>query len=183
SRPGAGAGWRSRGELRCAVPRGDLAEGGEVAREPLPALPGQGEPGAGPVLDVTLVHLHVARLLERAHLLRKNRVADLDVVADEAELGAFGGGEQGHDGKSNRVAQKVIQVVARVPHRLRPKRIAPTNTGTTASTALRTKCKLLTRWGRLFANQPEWKLPCKTASPHRIQTSNTAAKSRFPPRV
>ena len=94
--------------------------------ELLATLPRQGEPGPRPVLDVTLVHLHITRFLEGAHLLGENGIAHLDVVADEAELSPVGGGEQCHDGESNGVTEQVVQVVAGMPQRLRQTSTAPT---------------------------------------------------------
>src|ERR1700674_2006430 len=79
----------------------NLSQRGHVAVEGSPSLLGEGKPGPGPLADVALVHLDVARLFQRAHLLGQDRVRDLHVIPDKAELDLAGCRQQGCDREAN----------------------------------------------------------------------------------
>src|SRR5712691_588499 len=99
------------------------------------AVPGERQPCARPLADEPLVDLDVAGLLERAHLLGQHRIADLDVVPDEAELSLGRRRQQGHDREANRMAQQVVQLVAWVAQR-RPNSQVATSSGMIATATL-----------------------------------------------
>src|SRR5713226_2342625 len=101
-----------------------VAQSGEMPRERPTAILGERQPRARPLADEPLVDLDVAGLLEGAHLLRQHRIADLDVVPHKAELSLRSRSQQGHDREANRMAKKVVQLVAWVAHR-RPNSHAP----------------------------------------------------------
>ena len=96
---------------------GNLTQSGHVALEGSPTLLGEREPRPGPLADVTLVHFDVARLLHRAHLLGQNRVGDLHVIPDEAELDLAGRRQQGCDREPHRMTEEVGELVARMAQR------------------------------------------------------------------
>src|SRR5215203_377637 len=120
-----------RPELCCSAR--DLTECLEVRRERRATGRRHREPGARDLAEVSLAYRHVAGGLEGGGLLAQGRVAELDRVAHECELGLVGSREERRDRERHGALQQRIEPVARmigswaIRHGRRPVR-APTPT-------------------------------------------------------
>src|SRR5690606_9755701 len=89
----------------------DLLQHGHVLGERLAPAVGEREPGTGALADESLLHPDVAGLLEGGDVLRQQRIAHLDRVAQEAELGLLGRREGRDDGEAHRGVDDLVELV------------------------------------------------------------------------
>src|SRR5690349_17231910 len=88
----------------------DLLESGGVATEGTAASRAELEVGAPAAAGAGLADGHVAGLLQRGDLLGQRRVAELQAVADEGEVGPFGRGQQGNDRQAGRRVDEFVEL-------------------------------------------------------------------------
>src|SRR6185312_14702160 len=94
---------------------GDLAQGPQVLFPRGATRRGQREPGARALADEPLADPHQAGGLQLGGLPAEDRVADLQVVADDGEFRFLGPGEGGDQRKAHGMGQLVRELQPRVP--------------------------------------------------------------------
>lgn len=70
---------------------------------------GECEPGAGTFALVALDDVHLSGALQGAHVFGQQGIADFEKVAQVAEFDTFGSSECGHDRKTDRSVNRLVE--------------------------------------------------------------------------